>query len=144
MKKTILLARPHPFIVNEMKPMLLEAGFDIQGVTDEAALANCKPADCAAAVISLAVYSPVSQSPTQVLAYLKQNGFSGKIVFAGLIPFEKVENNLQQFLSEAGWRIDVQALISPRSHDGSAVYIQQSDLAPAQAQASRKFLTTWI
>lgn len=28
MAKTVLLARPHPFIVNEMKPFLEQSGFN--------------------------------------------------------------------------------------------------------------------
>ena len=82
MRKTILLARPHPFIVNEMKPLLLQAGFDVKGVSSDSALTESRPSSYPAAVIS-AQHSP-------------------------------------------------------------GIYIQQSDLAPGQAQASRDFLTAWI
>lgn len=144
MRKTILLARPHPFIVNEMKPLLLQAGFDVKGISSDSALTESRSSSYPAAVISLAVVSPVSQSPQQVLAWLKTQQFSGKFIFAGLIPFERVENNLKQFLTETGWNAEVQALSSPTAQHSPGIYIQQSDLAPGQAQASRDFLTAWI
>jgi len=144
MTRTILLARPHPFIVNEMRPLLAQAGFDVKAVINDAALAGIDTASCSAAVISLAVISPVSQSPQQVLATLKELGFAGKIIFAGLVPFERVENNIKQFLTASGWHIDVHALSSRDARRSSAVYIQQSDLAPAQAIASRDFLSAWV
>ena len=90
------------------------------------------------------IISPVSQSPQQVLASLKELGFAGKIIFAGLAPFERVENNIKQFLTASGWDIDVHALLSRDARTSSAVYIQQSDLAPAQAIACRDFLSAWV
>jgi len=144
MQKSILLARPHPFIVNEMKPLLSKAGFDIKGVADDDALTKSAIKDFSAVVISLAVVSPVSMNPPQVLQFLKTRQFAGKIIFAGLVPFERVENNLKQFLAETGWEIEVQALSSPQARDGAAVYIEQRDLAASQAPASRDFLTTWV
>lgn len=144
MTRPILLARPHPFIVNEMRPLLTQAGFDVKGVINDAELANINAAIFSAAVISLAVISPVSQDPQQVLASLKEQGFTGKIIFAGLVPFERVENNLKQFLAASGWNIDVHALSSRDARSSSAAYIQQSDLAPAQAIASRDFLSAWV
>lgn len=144
MPKTILLARPHPFIVNEMKPLLINAGFDIKGVTAEDGLAATDIKTCAAAVISLAVVSPINMSPPQVLKALKSGQFKGKIIFAGLVPFERVENNLKQFLADTGWHIDVRALSSASASQANAVYVQQSDLAAPSATASRNFLTAWV
>lgn len=127
-----------------MKPLLVQAGFDVTGLTNDTALANSEPSAFSAVVISLAVVSPVSQSPQQVLSYLKANQFKGKFIFAGLIPFERVANNLNQFLTEAGWQIDVQAITSPIAGRSGGVYMQQNDLAPAQSKNSRDFLTGWV
>jgi hypothetical protein len=144
MQKSILLARPHPFIVNEMKPLLTQAGFDIKGVINDAALANIEMASCSAALISLAVVSPVTMSPPQVLELLKAKKFNGKLIFAGLVPFERVEGNLKQFLAETGWNIEAPALCSAHAIDCSAGYIQQSDLAAPQAKTTRDFLVSWV
>lgn len=144
MIRKILLARPHPFIVSEMKPLLLQAGFEITGITHDEALTSSQPATFSAAVISLAVVSPVSKSPQQVLSYLKMTHFGGKFIFAGLIPFERVANNLSEFLKEAGWQIEVHAISSPMARHGRAVYMQQCDLAMAQSNASRDFLAAWV
>jgi hypothetical protein len=61
MSKSILLARPHPFIVEEMRPLLEQSGYGVtklERLADLPALAK----NCSGAVISLALASPIPES----------------------------------------------------------------------------------
>ncbi len=93
----ILLARPHPFIVSEMAPFLQEQGFSFNRLLTPGEL-NGELAKADAAVISLAVTSPLPLSAEQLLAAIRQQQPSLPIVFASLLPLEKVQKNILQLM----------------------------------------------
>jgi len=71
MSKTILLARPHPFIVTEMKPFLEQSGFAARKLENLSEL-SAKAAGISGVIISLAVESSISQSAEEVFTALRK------------------------------------------------------------------------
>lgn len=61
MSHTILLARPHAFIVGEMKPFLEQGGFAVTALSTVANLPTAVAGTCGA-VISLALTSSIPES----------------------------------------------------------------------------------
>lgn len=71
MTSPVLLARPHAFIVSDMKPFLEEAGFKVIKTESLPQLADLSRG-CVGAVISLALSSPINASPEEVIKSLRQ------------------------------------------------------------------------
>ncbi|MBW8302008.1 MAG: helix-turn-helix transcriptional regulator [Hydrogenophaga sp.] len=86
MSRQVLLARPHPFIVNEMKPWLEQGGYSVQRPDHVDDLASHARA-CVGAVISLAVSSSMAASAADVLKIVRQANPSLPILFAALRPY---------------------------------------------------------
>lgn len=101
MSPTVLLARPHTFIVSEMKPFLEEAGFKVakaERVTDLADLSR----GCVGAVISLAVSSSMDASAEDVIKHLRQARPTLPLLFAALLPYAKAKESLERIGRQAG------------------------------------------
>ena len=83
-EKRVLLARPHAFIVDEMKPFLLECGYTPVKVSslDELQSALAQPAN--SAVISTALSSSIGADAATVFARLRQTAPSLPVMFAGM------------------------------------------------------------
>lgn len=83
-EKRVLLARPHAFIVEEMKPFLLECGYMPVKVSslDELQSALALPAN--GAVISTALSSSIGADAATVFARLRQTAPSLPVMFAGM------------------------------------------------------------
>ncbi|MCI0492776.1 MAG: hypothetical protein L0Z07_07550 [Planctomycetes bacterium] len=116
-EKFVLLARPHPFIVADMKPMLEQSGFTataLQKMADLSALAR----KSSGAVISLALTSPISETPESVFAKLRRSAPEIPVLFAGLPPLAKVSSKLAHLAKEAG--IDAAILEIAAEHENSA------------------------
>ena len=95
MSKSVLLARPHPFLVNEMRPWLESAGYSV--VKPEAAADVAQQSkSCSRAVVSLALSSPVGLSAEEVVQILRQQAPSARILFAALLPFDKARPALEK------------------------------------------------
>lgn len=71
MSKNVLLARPHPFIVAEMKPFLEEDGYTISRLGALANLPTLAP-KAGGAIIALALSSPLPESAETVFTQLRQ------------------------------------------------------------------------
>ena len=86
--KRVLLARPHAFIVDEMKPFLLECGYTPVKVAslDELASVLAQPAQSAmnGAVISTAVSSSIGADAATVFARIRAVAPSLPVMFAGM------------------------------------------------------------
>ena len=101
MSKTIILARPHPFIVSEMKPMLEQAGYTVIKLDDINDLPDLlESAD--GAVISLAVTSSIPESAEEVLARIHSQSPEIPVLFAGLLEFGKACGILDNMANNMG------------------------------------------
>ncbi|MFN3915825.1 MAG: hypothetical protein ACK4K3_13055 [Aquabacterium sp.] len=95
MSKSVLLARPHPFIVNEMRPWLETAGFSVIKPETAADVAQ-RAQSCSRAVVSLALSSPVGLTPEEVVHILLKEAPSARSLFAALLPFDKARPALEK------------------------------------------------
>ncbi|WP_372625283.1 hypothetical protein [Arsukibacterium sp.] len=93
----ILLARPHPFIVSEMAPFLQQQGFGFNRLLNLDSL-NDELAKADATVISLAITSPLPQSAEELLAAIRHLKPTMPIVFASLLPLERVQNSILRLM----------------------------------------------
>lgn len=95
----ILLARPHPFIVSEMAPFLQEQGFSFSRLPQLDAL-DTELAKADVAVISLALSSPLPQTPEALLAAIWQRNPRMPVVFASLLPLGRVQKNILHLMQQ--------------------------------------------
>lgn len=101
MSRQVLLARPHPFIVNEMKPWLEQGGYSVQQPDHVDDLASHARA-CVGAVISLAVSSSMAASAADVLKIVRQANPSLPILFAALRPYSQIRPEIERLLQGLG------------------------------------------
>lgn len=149
MSKSVLLARPHPFIVNEMRPWLESAGYSVikpETATDVAQLSK----SCSRAVVSLALSSPAGLSAEEVVQILRQEAPSARILFAALLPFDKARPALEKLArlmaSAQGGRpatlVDIASAApigaAELGRDTTLAYLSKDDLA----DNARKALAT--
>ena len=131
----ILLARPHPFIVSEMAPFLQQQGFSFNRLPQLDALDD-ELVKADAAVISLALSSPLPQSAEDILAAIRQRQPELPIVFASLLPLERVQKNIlhlmQQHHSSAAIAAAGQMVGAAQpGQAATALYFCKDDLADA-------------
>jgi hypothetical protein len=136
MSTSVLLARPHTFIVSEMKPFLEEAGFKVIKAEKPADLTDLSRA-CAGAVISLAVSSSMDASPEDVVKRLREANAKMPLLFAALLPYAKIKDSLDRVGRQAGLTAKALGLEDGGVHRaelGSAsalLYLSKDDLANA-------------
>ena len=132
MSRTILLARPYPFLVDEMKPFLEEDGYHVHKAESDGS--GLDTPGYAGAVIALASLSEVNLDPGEVLARLRAADREMPVVFAGLLPLASYEPTLKRLAERH--EIPARPLgIGPGSESdpepGSPetfVYLQRADL----------------
>lgn len=83
-EKRVLLARPHAFIVNQMRPFLLEAGYTPVGVQTLEQLARELGGPLQGAIISTAVSSTVDADAATVFRLVREKLPRMPVVFAGM------------------------------------------------------------
>lgn len=140
MSKTVLLARPHPFIVAEMKPFLEHAGYaaaKLESLDDLTTRARTS----AGAVISLAISSSLGESADDIFARLRQEAPRVPVLFAAMLGFDQSQRNLERLAKQAG----VQATIigAAAGNENAAalgkpdtfLYISKDDLADPARRA---------
>lgn len=101
MVKSIVLARPHPFIVAEMTPFLEQTGFRIvkpEGYANLATLARCS----AGAVVSVAITSTVAESAADIYLQLRTAAPRLPILFAGISSLDNLRGSLERIAKQAG------------------------------------------
>lgn len=156
MTRSVLLARPHPFIVSEMRPWLEGAGFSVSKpelASDLPMLAK----GCTRAVISLALSSPVGLSADEVVQILRREAPGARLLFAALLPFDKARPALEKLAAQMATAsggepitlVDIGASDSPASsalgRHTTLSYLSKDDLADptrkqwAARQLSRHF-----
>lgn len=106
MPKTVLIARPHTFIVSVMKPFLEECGY----VTDKLEHINglqTQASGAAGAVISLALSSSIAESAEDVFLKLRSTASRIPVLFAAMLTLEQARPALERIAKRA----EVQATI---------------------------------
>ncbi len=144
MAKTVLLARPHPFIVAEMKPFLEHSDFlavKLENLADLAVYAS----KSAGVVISLAVSSSLGESAAEVFTRLRQSAPRVPVLFAAMLALDKSQGSLARLAKHAGIEAMILGVAAENEkapalgRPETFLYVSKDDLAdPARrAMASR-------
>jgi hypothetical protein len=147
MGKQILLARPHPFIVSEMKPWLEQAGYSTVKPDSIDHIANLAR-DSAGAIISLAASSSVSASAAEILGLLRQLKPSLPIMFAALRPFSQTGPEIERLLQSVGVAGTIASLdsniagITGLGSGRAFLYVSKDDVADTARATKAKGLLT--
>lgn len=101
MPKNVLLARPHSFIVSEMKPFLEQNGYvpkKLEAIGD----IPTSVAGTSGAIISLAVVSSVGESAETVFAELRKSARQLPVLFASMVNFATAKGALERLAKNLG------------------------------------------
>lgn len=137
--KKVLLARPHSFIVSEMRPFLENAGFTpvkLERLTD---LESGTVGTLSGAIISTAVVSSVGASAEEVFAALRRKFPRLPILFAGLTEFPTMKGAVERVTKPVHGNAEVLPIAaSTESHprlgrENVFVVLHKDDLAPGEA-----------
>lgn len=85
--KKVLLARPHAFIIAEMRPFLERSGYQPVKLESIGDIQSGKLGVFSGAIISTAVVSSIAEKPAEVFAELRKKYPSLPVIFAGLTEF---------------------------------------------------------
>lgn len=134
MSNIIILARPHPFIVSEMKPMLEQTGYTATKLEDINDLPDLLgPAQ--GAIISLAITSAITETAEEVLIKIRACSPDIPVLFAGLLDFDKASGVLENIAKNMGMAATILTLdtaINAHSVLGNAntlLYVSKDDLS---------------
>lgn len=134
MPKTVLLARPHPFIVAEMKPFLEENGYKadrLENLSNLPALAR----GAAGAIISLAVSSSVGESAEDVFLQLRKDAPRVPVLFAAMLSLDNARPGLERIAKKAGLQANIlgvnatPAAAAQLGQQETFLYFSKDDLA---------------
>ena len=101
MARPVLLARPHPFIVSEMKPFLEQNGYAPRKLEAVAGI-PAGVSGASGAIISLAVVSSISESAEEVFVELRKSASRLPVLFASMIEFTIAKGTLQRLAKNIG------------------------------------------
>lgn len=140
MPRTILLARPHAFIVSEMRPFLEQSGFAVSALNTISDLPKMVTGTCGA-VISLALNSSIPESAETVFLELRRRSPRSPVLFASMLSMEQSRFNLEKIAKAAGITpalvgIDTaMAASAPLGQPNTFLYFSKEDLAQPQRKA---------
>jgi hypothetical protein len=100
MSKKVLLARPHAFIVAEMRPFLERSGYQPTRLESLDDMHPGKLGTFSGAIISTAVVSSIAAKPAEVFAALRQHYPSLPVMFAGLTGFDSTLPTIQRIVRD--------------------------------------------
>lgn len=106
MSKPVLLARPHTFIVAEMKPFLEENGFSITKLENLGLLPNAIKGT-SGAVISLAISSSITESADIVFQQLKLTPPKTPVLFASMLSLDQARPALERIAKLVGMKATI-------------------------------------
>lgn len=101
MSNTILIARPHTFIVAVMKPFLEECGYGTHRLEHLGDL-RTRSSHAAGAVISLALSSFIAESADEVFVQLRRAAPRVPVLFASMLTLEQAQPALKRIAKQAG------------------------------------------
>lgn len=134
MTKNVLLARPHPFIVAEMKPFFEAGGYTankLENMTD----LLMQEKNSVGAVISLAISSSVGVSAFDVFSQLRRDAPRTPVLFAAMLDFDASKNNLTRLAEQSGIQATILGMVacnesaSALGKPDTFLYISKDDLA---------------
>jgi hypothetical protein len=140
MPGTIVIARPHPFIVSSMKPFLEEIGYSIVKLDHVSELAAQAPRSNGA-VISLALTSPVAESAEEVFSQLRRISTRTPVLFASMLEVDQATHALEQIAKRHGFPANVMSVQSPSTSwtslgkQESFLYLSKKDLEAPDRRA---------
>ncbi|MGX5913967.1 hypothetical protein ACR0ST_04480 [Aliidiomarina sp. Khilg15.8] len=136
---SILLARPHPFIVSEMAPFLQEAGYAVSKLTNSKDLPQfAKTHD--AAVISTALVSSISDTAEEIIQQLRQAKPRMPLILAGLLSADQAERGIKKLMKPYAEAVTIYTTQS-QSGDArlgqpqSVIYLNKDDFTDASRRA---------
>lgn len=142
MAKSILLARPHPFIVAEMKPFLEHGGYAAAKLENLADLAT-QARNSAGVVISMAIPSSLGKSAAETFMQLRQDVPRVPVMFAAILAFDESMAGLKRLAEQAGVQATILG-VSTGNENAAALgkpdtflYISKDDLADPTRRAAR-------
>lgn len=94
MSKAVLLARPHPIIIKEMKPFLELNGFSpkkMDSLTD----LRANSVNASGAIISLAVSSTIEDTAEDVFSAIRKQAPQLPVLFAAMLDFAVMKGALR-------------------------------------------------
>jgi hypothetical protein len=109
MSKTVLIARPHTFIVSAMKPFLEQGGFGTDKLEHISGLSS-QTSGIAGAVISLALSSSIIETAEEVFLKLKSVAPRAPVVFAAMLSFDQARPALELIAKQAGIQATITGL----------------------------------
>jgi len=140
MAKTVLIARPHTFIVSDMKPFLEESGFEtgkLENIDD----LQRRVAGVSGAVISLALSSSVADSAEGVFLKLMKAAPKVPVLFASMLSFQQARSGLERIASSSGVQVNLVSLeatpveASLLGRQETFLYLSKDDLSSTERRA---------
>jgi len=140
MPKTVLLARPHPFIVAEMKPFLEENGYQTIKLENLDSL-PAQAGGAAGAIISLAVSSSVGESADAVFQRLRKDAPRVPVLFASMLALDQARPGLERIAKQAGLQANIlgadaaPTATAQLGRQETFLYFSKDDLASPERRA---------
>ena len=146
MSKTVLIARPHTFIVSVMKPFLEEAGFSTVKLEHISGLTS-QTSGIAGAVISLALSSSIPESAEEVFLQLKSVSPRVPVLFAAMLSLEQARSALERIAKRASIQANIMGVdLTPAAaaqlgHPDTFFYLSKDDLtSPERSKAAARLV----
>lgn len=142
MSKTVLIARPHTFIVSVMKPFLEEGGFETDKLEHISGLSS-QTSGVAGAVISLALSSSITESAEHV--FLKLKSLAPRVpvfLFAAMLTLEQARPALERIGKQAGIQVNILGIdatpvaAAQLGRQETFLYVSKDDLTSPERRAS--------
>jgi hypothetical protein len=133
MTKTVLLARPHPFIAAEMRSFMEESGYSPSKLETLDSLPGLVGTS-AGVVISMALSSAVGESAEEVFQQIRKVSARVPVLFAAMLPFDKVRPGLERVAKQAAPSAMILGLDSVQAGAGqlgrpdTLLYLSKDDL----------------
>lgn len=140
MSKTVLIARPHTFIVAVMKPFLEENGYAIDKLEHISGLQS-QSIGAAGAVISLALSSSIIESAEEVFLKLKSMAPRTPVLFAAMLSLEQARPALERIAKQAGLQANIlgvdatSAAAAQLGRQETFLYLSKDDLTFPERRA---------
>ncbi|OHC75761.1 MAG: hypothetical protein A3H24_06380 [Rhodoferax sp. RIFCSPLOWO2_12_FULL_60_11] len=141
MSKTVLIARPHTFIVAVMKPFLEENGYATDKLEHISGLQS-QSTGAAGAVISLALSSSIVESAEEVFLKLKSMAPRTPVLFAAMLSLEQARPALERIAKQAGLQANVlgvdatSAAAAQLGRQETFLYLSKDDLTFPERRAT--------
>lgn len=134
MLKTILLARPHPLIIAEMKPFLDHNGFATKKL-DSIVSISASSEGVSGAIISLAVSSSVGGSVEEVFSGIRNHAPRLPILFTAMLDFAAMKGVLRRLAKSNEFEANILGVDSASANHpdlgkpNTLLYLSMGDLS---------------